>query len=428
MMGAGVLSLAPLSDFPMGFQSVVEEVANGDHTEEDQRIESFHARVTPPVGKGSTMHDKLRAWWWHRQGFTEKLHGQSCGAVVDRGGWIRSVGGSTPYLTFFSRAEIGREKVDRAVRDLQIHELPAARGCTYVVPASDFGLALACARGHDAEMKSAVKHLGVTEQEIAKLEERVLEVLTAPLDPRQLKDVLGDAVRNLGEPGKKKGMTTTLPLALGRLQARGEIRRVPVNGRLDQQRYAYTRWEHPPTCPLPPEEVLLELGRRYFRWAGPATPEAFAAFAACPKTAARLVALELGLKESEEGCWLPEDLEEYASFRAPHEPQYALVGALDNLSLLRRDLAALADELPPIVSSSLGEMHHQAIFDRGRLIGLWDYDFEAGKIVWKTFEKADVKKTLQQTEEFIQTQLGDVRSMSLDSPQSRKKRLADLGV
>jgi hypothetical protein len=60
-------------------------------------------------------------------------------------------------------------------------------------------------------------------------------------DPAQLKDELGDRVRNLGEEGRNRGQTTTLPAALGLLQAAGEIRRVPVNGRLDQQRYAYVR-------------------------------------------------------------------------------------------------------------------------------------------------------------------------------------------
>ena len=39
------------------------------------------------------------------------------------------------------------------------------------------------------------------------------------MDPRQLKEELGDSVRNLGEEGKKKGAATTLPTALGLLQS-----------------------------------------------------------------------------------------------------------------------------------------------------------------------------------------------------------------
>ena len=52
-------------------------------------------------------------------------------------------------------------------------------------------------------------------------------------------------------------LTTTLPLALGKLQAMGEIRRVPVNGRLDQQRYKYSAWRPNPLrgFHIAPEEI-----------------------------------------------------------------------------------------------------------------------------------------------------------------------------
>src|SRR5437016_2645151 len=85
---------------------------------------------------------KLRAWWWHRQGLDGSLRGESPARVLERAGWSRSVGGAGPYLTLFSRARIGREDADAAAASLEIHELPTARGCTYVVPSSDFALGL----------------------------------------------------------------------------------------------------------------------------------------------------------------------------------------------------------------------------------------------------------------------------------------------
>src|SRR6185295_9127151 len=89
--------------------------------------------------------------------------------------------------------------------------------------------------------------LGVTDKEIDKLCDAVLNALTeGPLDPNQIREATGNASRSLGEEGKKKGMTTTLPLALGILQAAGDIRRVPVNGRIDQQRYQYIAWRPNP--------------------------------------------------------------------------------------------------------------------------------------------------------------------------------------
>src|SRR5512137_1353309 len=85
---------------------------------------------------------KTRAWWWQRQGLDGSLAGRSAADVLDRAGWARSVGGANPYLTLFARAGLGRAAVDAAVAALDIHELPGARGCTYVLPAKDFALAL----------------------------------------------------------------------------------------------------------------------------------------------------------------------------------------------------------------------------------------------------------------------------------------------
>ena len=120
---------------------------------------------------------------------------------------------------------------------MAIHELPAARGCTYVVPAADFAIALIAGQPFaGADLKPAAK-LGVTEKEIESLCEAVLKALAkGPLDPEGIRAATGKASRSLGEEGRKKGLTTTLPIALGLLQARGDIRRQAVNGRLDQQR------------------------------------------------------------------------------------------------------------------------------------------------------------------------------------------------
>src|SRR6185295_17651511 len=132
---------------------------------------------------------RLRAWWWHRQGLDGSLEGKSAAEVLQRSGWARSVGGVGPYLTLFSRAGITREQADAAVAALEIHELPSARGCTYVVPTSDFAVALKVGQAFGgAEMKTAVK-LGVTEKEIDTLCDALLEALEAgPLDPQGIRE------------------------------------------------------------------------------------------------------------------------------------------------------------------------------------------------------------------------------------------------
>lgn len=73
---------------------------------------------------------KLRAWWSHKQALDGRLSKASAAEVLAESGRARSIAGVNPYLTLFGRAGISREAADQAVAKLEIHELPAARGCT----------------------------------------------------------------------------------------------------------------------------------------------------------------------------------------------------------------------------------------------------------------------------------------------------------
>ena len=46
---------------------------------------------------------KLRSWWFQRQGLDGSLRGRSSAEVLARTGWIRSVGGVSPYLGLHAR-------------------------------------------------------------------------------------------------------------------------------------------------------------------------------------------------------------------------------------------------------------------------------------------------------------------------------------
>ncbi|MEP6619371.1 MAG: crosslink repair DNA glycosylase YcaQ family protein [bacterium] len=388
---------------------------------------------------------KLRAWWWARQGLDGSLIGSSPSSVLERSGWARSVGGVGPYLTLFARARISRADADAAVAGIAIHELPAARGCTYVLPARDFAVGLTVAQAFgDADMRLAAK-LGVPESEIDALVAAVLGVLgDEPLDPDGIKTLVGGAVRNLGDEGKKKGMITTLPVALGWLQARGEIRRVPVGGRLDQQRYRYVRWSSNPLASrsLTRADAYAELARLFFRWVGPATMAEFQWFSGLGVKAAKDAVATLSLAPVVEGerLLLPEDVAAFASFQAPDTPSYALVSSLDAISAARREVMSLVDESDraTIAKITLGtgsggnvaDLAAHAILDRGRLIGYWEYDSGAREIVWILFGKGKKDKGLlravDETESFVRDQLGDARSFSLDSPKSRQPKIEAL--
>jgi winged helix DNA-binding protein len=387
---------------------------------------------------------KIRAWWSHRQGLDGTLNGASAAAVLEKAGWARSVGGSGPYLGLFARAGLGREAVDAAVAKIEIHELPSARNCTYVLPAGDFALGLKVGQAFaDNDMKVGRK-LGVTDREVDKLGDVVIQALkNGPLDPDELKEAVGGAVRNLGEEGKKKGVTTTLPLALGRLQAMGEIRRIPVNGRLDQQRYRYTVWSPNPLAKfkLSDKEAYTELARRYFTWIGPATLAEFQWFSGLGVKASKEAVEPLKLEPIEDGddhLMLHGEREKLKAFQVPKQPQYVLTSGIDGMLLLRRDVKGLVaaedskksvrTEKGNVAPGTLVDLPNHAILDRGRLVGLWEYDPATESIAWMAFvaKDAGLKKAVARMEEYVRTDLGDARSFSLDTPKSRVPRIAAL--
>jgi hypothetical protein len=308
------------------------------------------------------------------------------------------------------------------------------------VPASEFALALKAGETFGGgEMKTAYK-LGVTDQEVEKLSAAVLEALAkGPLDPEEIREATGSASRHLGEEGKKKGMITTLPLALGILQASGDIRRVPMNGRLDQQRFRYVLWRPNPRArfTMPAEQVQTELARRYFKWTGPASMAEYQWFSALTGKAAKAAIEPLKLEPvAGDGLMLPEDRGLFEAFQVPKHAQYAMVSSIDGLSLLRRDLKSVVDakdyghKLFRREGGGGGvlDLPSHGIFDRGRLVGLWEYDPAAESIAWMAFipKNKDLEKAVRRMEEYVRTELGDARSFSLDSPKSRIPRIEGL--
>jgi len=387
--------------------------------------------------------EKLRAWWWHRQGLDDAAQFGSAGDVFAQTGWARSVGGCSPYLTLFSRVGMSREAADKAVANLEIHELPSARACTYIVPAQDYSLALRLAQETGSGDMRAAGKLGVTRKEIDGVCKAVIAALKkGPLTPDDIRQASGDAVRSLGPEGQKKGMSSTLPLALGELQRAGEIRRISTNGRLDNQRYLYGLWWPNPLSgsSLRESDLLPELARRFFEWIAPARLADFQAFAGTSQKGAKSAVEGLKLEPIADDAefLLPASLRDrFEGFKMPEEASYRLVNGLDSLLLLRRDASILLDaadmEHPLMASASraggvLAELPTPAIVDRGRVVGLWEYDPEKEEIAYAVFGKtnAALKKAVAETEEYVREQLGDARTFSLDSPKSRVPRIEAL--
>jgi Winged helix DNA-binding domain len=313
-----------------------------------------------------------------------------------------------------------------------------------VLPATDFALGLKLGQAFNAGDMNLARKLGVTDAEIEKLRDAVVKALgKGPLDPEELRESTGGASRSLGEEGKRKGLTTTLPLALGELQAKGEIRRVPINGRLDQQRYRYTLWRPNPLkqFKLSVEEANVELARRFFGWIGPATLAQFRWFSALGVKASKQAVEPLKPEPIDEGgerLMLLGEREKLKVFQIPKQPQYVLTSGLDGIALLRRDLKSLLApqdrtrsipaEKGKVVAGGLTDLPSHAILDRGRVVGLWEYDTATQSIAWMPFVRKDaaLKNAVERTEAYIRNELGDARSFSLDSPKSRAPRIQAL--
>jgi hypothetical protein len=292
-------------------------------------------------------------------------------------------------------------------------------------------------------MKAAVK-LGVTEKEIAKLCDAVLAALErGPLDPE---NCARPPVRPSAISARKarRRVTTTLPLALGKLQASGDIRRVPTNGRFDQQRYQYALWRPNPLrgFKLPPEQVHTELARNtLLDRTGVGCRLSGFLRAGRQSGQGRTRTPEAGSDRNRpwrQRFSCPGDRAKFDAFKPPKEPRYSLLGSIDSLFLLRNDFKGLLD--PKDLQSkvrvdsgmkdlgSLTDLPSHAIVDRGRLIGLWEYDPATESIAWMSFVKKDkaLQEAVTRTENFVRDQLGDARSFSLDSPKSRAPRIEAL--
>jgi len=117
---------------------------------------------------------------------------------------------------------------------------------------------------------------------------------------------------------------------------------------------------------------------------------------------------------------------------------YRLIPPLDSLVQLRRNHASLldgVDALRPMpflkngkALGGLTDLPTHVIVDRGRIVGLWEYDPGREEIAWVSFipQNQELEAAVERTAAFLRTELGDARSFSLDSPKSRQPRIAAL--
>lgn len=392
--------------------------------------------------EATSLETRLQSFWEARQFPGSQSSAAEC---FETTGWARSVGGANPYLTANSRTKCSVQALHEAANSVQICELPAARGCTYVVPAAHFACALTVGASFgQTEIKTAEKYLNFSRSELEVLCGNVLDALDAgPLDPASLRQSLGEKVRSFGEEGKKRGTTTSLPLALGLLQSLGEIRRISADGRFDSQRYRYEKWSSGPLAgrSLTESEADAMLAQLYWKWTGIASIAHFRWFSGFNVKRANAAVCDLDLKPIQPDSKLlarPHVVDEFASWRGQTNTVYRFLSSIDSLVLLRRDLPSILrpQDLTRQASNgskekamgALADLDSHPIFFNGVVVGLWEFDLESQTIAaWSFVEpSAELKQAKQETEEFIFAELGDFRSFSLDSPESRKPRIQKL--
>jgi hypothetical protein len=355
--------------------------------------------------------------------------------LVAKTGWIPSAGGQCPYLAIRARrADLARADVDRvlittggapaprAIAGARLVEVPAVRGVTMIVPDVDAALALCAARRFEdqrwAKLKSACR---ITDAAI----DQLAEAIVATLDRAGGEALSGDAIRDavparlvqsLGEPGKKLGDATTLPVALRRLVVAGEARRVPAGNRLDGNRFVWVRAESSSVTAIREEDVDRELAARFFSWAGPSTRAELAAWAGISQAEAKAAMAELDLAAVPPDRWVLAQDRGDLSRAAP--PSVRFLPFRDNYAFFRKTIG------PPEVST-----HHQVIVE-GRPAGMWEWEPERRSIVWATREKLpaelaeEAEARAEALAEFVRADLGDVRFYALDNEKNRGKRLA----
>jgi hypothetical protein len=375
--------------------------------------------------------------------------GGTIGDVLERTGFVRTLGGADVYLAVRARIpSLRRVDLDLAAENGDVAVIPAVRGCMYLVPRAHVPLALRVAEllSRSRAEKEQAK-AGIKPGEVESVGEAVLSALgTASLSTDALRKALpAGTVRGLGEAGKKVGISSPLPPALRRLEFSGAIERRPEGGRLDTERYVWRRTKKSPLTGRAPQpaELYAELASLFFKAAGLGDLREFAAWAGIPLRDAKAAADGLELVPVEV-AGLPPQLALRSGLDALLGAQthpIALLPFEDNLLALHGGPAALVDDdhhEMPVPSwgmgkkaVTLGEARHMAlrcVVADGHVAALWEYDPAAREVVVGAFgassrgHRTAIHKAAADVATFLRDDLGHARAHTQDTEEDLATR------
>jgi winged helix DNA-binding protein len=398
--------------------------------------------------------DQARRVFAAAQGFPARP-GRNPVAVLEETGFVRTLGGVDIYLAVRARVPgMRREDLEGVVERQEAQVVPAVRGCMYLVARRDVPLALRVAdllsRARDEREQEKA---GIRPGEVEEIGKAALETLRqkGPLTTDALRKALpAEAVRSLGEQGKKVGLSSALPPALRRLEFEGKVERILAGVRLDSERYL---WRVPARSPfegarLPDDPIDLHAGmaRIFLHAAGLGTLKDFAGWAGIAQRDAKAALERTGAVPVEvEGAGIHHLLEDRKDLLdTAADNGIALLSFEDNLVHLHGGPALLVDEAhhaTPVSSwgmgrsTTLGEAKHlslRAVLAGGKIAGFWEYDPDAREVVYRTFDKisASIRSKLDEAAEdvarFLSEEMGHGRSFSLDTDDELRKRSAQV--
>ena len=347
-----------------------------------------------------------------------------------------------------------RARLEQAVKSGALRVVPAVRGCIYLVPEADVPLVMSLAADLSRpRTERDLQKVGVEWAEVEGLAAQVLEALQdCALTTHALRRALPDeAVRSLGEVGKKVGLSSPLPVALRELEFRGAIERTPIDHRLDTESYEWRIPEvaaaerHPP--PADRSDRIRAIVERFLGFFGPVSVKEISTWVGIPQRDAKTALTDLDTVRVAVEDHAPEAL-----LLAPDRPALeAAVPASQTFTFLPFEDNLLTVHggpgpfTPPAYhgfgverwgstkQAPLGETKHlgrRPLFRGEELVGFWDYDPDADEIVTGTFEPLAPKDrdrlqgACTDLGEFIRNELGHARSFSLDTEDGLRRRSA----
>lgn len=325
------------------------------------------------MSDAATTVDEVRRERLTRQGLRGGGEGRSLPEALAALVGVPMPVGVSAAVSLFARGIIARgAELDAAwLHRGELSAVPGPRGMLWLCAAADAPLLRSFAvADHAAREARVASACALTARDLSAARDALRGALATPRRAEELRAALPAAmVRSLGVPGIRAGASTLAGLVLRGMWCVGEVVRVPTNGRVDGEQFAFAVEAHPRVTPNAADAVDL-VAARWFSAHAPARARDFAAAfgIAAGRAAGALKRLRLqSLSLDDETLLTPGDVTP-----APwHDAEVSLLALRDPLTDASPGLALFAD---PLVAKSVTLKHLGAgpvVLVNGVIAGAW---------------------------------------------------------